>query len=806
MTGSRRAAGSARLGEPARRWPSRSRLAALAVAGAAGSAALWWTATPDPRALLARAPAPALAVADRHGAPLRLVPGVTGERFLPVDLARVSPHLVGAVLAAEDRRFFAHPGVDPLAVARAAWQNLRARRVVSGGSTLTMQLARLLDPRRRSLAAKLAQAALALRLEAALTKREILAAYLERAPMGNRLVGFEAAAAAYLGKPCSQLSPAEAALLAAIPRAPSAVNPWADAAALRRRRDAVLARMADGGALDAVAHAAARAEPAVLAADPFRYPAPHFLARVDDELAERRRRAARVIATLDPELQRRVETIVRRHLGELAAHGVGHMAAAVLDVERGEWLAMEGSGGFWDRPGGQRDGTRAARAPGSALKPFTYAAAFDGALSPATVLPDVARSFVWSTGTWTPRNYDDRYHGPLRARVALACSVNVPAAFALAEVGPAALLATLRAAGVTTLARSPEHYGLGLTLGGGEVRLDELVTAYAALLRGGVWRPATAIRAARDAAGALLPAPAPAERRVCSAEAAAQVVDILADPDARAPAFGEWSVLRLPFPAAVKTGTSEGFRDNWCLGGTREVAVGVWCGNFDRTAMGNVSGVAGAGAAWREIVLAWAELAHPGEDLAAAATLAPPPETLARTRVCALSGLVPGPDCPATVAELLRPAQRPRAACAWHGRDKRGRAVVAWPPLYRAWAAEQGLVVEGAVTVAAAAGAPVPALTPFDAAGRAAVAVAAPADGDAFVLSPELPRRFQSLELRCAVAGAPAEVVWEVDGREHARVAAPYTASWRLEPGEHRIQAVAGGRRSAPVRVSVYGR
>ena len=442
-------------------------LLALVALCSLGAAAVWLV-TPDPRELLARAPLPAVTVTDRYGALLRLVPDGLGERFLPVDLDRVSPHLVAAVLAAEDRRFFAHPGVDPLAIARATWQNLRERRVVSGGSTLTMQLARLLRPRPRSLVAKLAQAALALRLEAVLTKREILAAWLERAPMGNRIVGFEAAAAVYLGKPCAQLSPAEAALLAAIPRAPSAANPWSDADALRRRRDGILARMARHGTLDDVARTAALAEPVVLAADPFRYPAPHFLARLDDELAAAPRGAARVVGTLDPELQRRVEAIVRRHLAELAGHGVGHMAAVVLDVERDEWLAVEGSGGFSDRPGGQLDGSRAARQPGSALKPFTYAAAFDGRLSPATVLPDVPHAFTWSSGTWTPRNYDDRYHGPLRARAALACSVNVPAAFVLAEVGPAALLATLRAAGITTLDRSAEHYGLGLTLGGGE--------------------------------------------------------------------------------------------------------------------------------------------------------------------------------------------------------------------------------------------------------------------------------------------------------------------------------------------------
>ncbi len=779
----------------------------LLFAAALATVAAWRLLTPDPRVLLASAPVPALEVVDRYGAPLRLIPDRDGSRFVPVDAERVAPQLVSAVLAAEDQRFFRHPGIDPLAMARALVQDVRAGRVVSGGSTLTMQLARILDPRPRSLAAKLAQIALALRLEASLSKREILAAYLSRAPMGNRLVGFAAASAAYLGKRCAQLSPAEAALLAAVPRAPSRANPWSPGDDLRRRRDAVLDRMHRSGALDSIALAAARAEPAVLAADPFRYPAPHFLARVGDDLGTLPPGAARVESTLDPALQRRVETIVRRSLDDLAAHGVQHMAAVVLDVRRGEWLALEGSGGYWDRPAGRIDGSRTPRQPGSALKPFTYAEAFDHGFSPATVLPDIPFAFAWSNGTWTPRNYDDRFHGPLRARAALACSVNVPAAFLLDRISPAALLDTLRRAGIDTLTHRADYYGLGLTLGGGEVRLDELTQAFAALLDGGRWRAATSFRAVLDASGRALALPAaPAPRRVCSPEAAAQVVDVLADPEARAPAFGSWSVLRLPFPAAVKTGTSEGFRDNWCVGGTDEVVVGIWCGNFDRSAMGNVSGVTGAGSAWREIMLAWAELAHAGESPAALRTLSAPPLSLSRVRVCALSALAPGPDCPATVAELLRPEQRPRRVCDWHVRGADGRLRTRWPALYRDWAAGAGLEADGVVVAEAAPAAErAGAGRAVDPTRGAAIAVAAPASGDAFVITPELPRRFQTLELRCSVQGSPAEVVWLVDGREYARAAAPYAASWRLAGGSHRIQVAAGALRSAPVTVTVYG-
>lgn len=774
---------------------SRLALVLVPVAAVIAGCVLAVLLSPLPSPLSPSSPS-AVAFTDRHGGLLRLDADADGVRRLPADPGRVSPHLVHAVLAAEDRRFFRHPGVDPLALARAAWQDVRARRVVSGGSTLTMQLARLLDPRPRTLGAKLAQIALAARIEWAYDKREILAAYLSRAPMGNRIEGFEAGARVYFGKPAAQLSAAEAALLAAVPRAPSRDNPWRDLEALRGRRDAVLGRMHELGWIDTTSFHASRAEPVVLAADPLRFSAPHFLARVGAEIGPVEAGASRVVTTLEPALQARVERIVARHLEELAASGVRSMAVVAADLERGEWLAWEGSGGFWSAPDGQLDGARALRQPGSALKPFTYAAAFDAGLSPASVLADIPASFTWAAGTWTPRNYDQRFHGPLTARSALACSVNVPSARALQHVGPQALCDLLRRAGVSTLGESAERWGLGLTLGAGEVRLAELAVAFGALLRGGeLVRPA-AWRAVTDANGQVLRRPERAAPvRVCSAEAAAQVVDVLADPEARAPAFGLWSVLRLPFAAAVKTGTSEGFRDNWCVGGTRDVVVGVWAGNFDRSPMGNVSGITGAGAVWREVMLAWAELERPGLDLSTRDTLGPRPSSLHEVEVCALSGLAPSPSCPRAVRELLREEQAPRQTCDWHVRLADGRVAVRWPALYRDWAAGEGLLEPATV------------LADSTASRRDEVlAVLAPTDGDAFVLSPDLPRRYQSLELRCAVPGGPAEVTWLVDGEPLARVGAPFAARWELAPGAHRFEVVAGDARSRPVVVSVFGR
>ncbi len=790
---------------------SRRRRAGIAagIFGAIAAAALMapFVGAPAPGPLLSRRSDAALEVTDRNGEPLRLLPDSDGTRFRPVRLGQVSPHLVRAVLAAEDRRFFSHAGADPVALARATWQNLVAMRIVSGASTLSMQLARILDPHPRGLAAKARQVLLALRLEAGLGKKGVLAEYLSRAPMGNRVVGFEAASRVYLDKPAQQLSPAEAALLACIPRSPSRANPWRRGDLLRERRDEVLRRMKRLGFLDDVSFDAALAEPVVLAENPFRLEAPHFLARVREECGPARDEERRIVGSLDLVLQRRVEALARRHLAEMRPNGVRHMAVVVLDVRRGEWLAIEGSGRSWDEAGGAIDGTRAPRQPGSALKPFTYALAFDRGMSPATVLPDLPRSFPWATGTWSPRNYDDRYHGPIRARQALACSVNVPAAVVLGAVGPESLLATLRTAGITTLGGDAAGYGLGLTLGAGEVRLDELTNAYAALVREGAWMPARSWRAVLDGDERVRRRPESGEPvRIVSPQAAAQVVDVLSDPDARAPAFGLWSVLRLPFAAMVKTGTSEGFRDNWCVGGTREVMVGVWCGNFDRSPMGNVSGVRGAGALWREVMLAWAELRHRGEDLSNRATLGPSPGELIRVPVCALSGMAPTRVCPLTVQELLRRSEPPLRLCDWHALGSDGRAAVAWPSLYRDWAAREGLLADAASSAPAAVSS-----SGFERRGRRgrgtgpAVEIVSPADGDSYLLVPDLPRRYQTIDLRCSVRGSPREIAWLVDGKQVARAPMPYSASWGLEPGTHRIQAAAGSASSPPVTVTVLG-
>src|SRR5262245_26809035 len=573
---------------------------------------------------------------------------------MTLDAVSLPQSIVDATIAAEDRRFWSHAGIDPLALVRAAARDVRYRRVLDGGSTITQQTAKLLLARatvfkepditetvplkpdatrnsaarsRRGIVAKLYEAIVAMRLEHRFTKREILALYLNLAPYGNQLVGAERASRAYFGRSVDTLTPAQAAFLAALPQRPSSFNPYRDPTRARRRQEAVIVRMGALGLLPPERVSEALAERLTLASEPARFIAPHFVERVLAQAGASR--AAAITTTLDADLQRTVQGIIRAERPALNRVGAHNVAVAVLDNRSGEWLAWEGSGDYTDaRHGGTIDGVTTPRQPGSALKPFTYAAAFESGDSPATALPDVPSFFPTAQDgvLYAPRNYDNRFRGPLLARRALAGSENVPAVALASQVGVPAILRLLRAAGLTTFEKNAAYYGLGLTLGDAEVRLDELVAAYAMFARGGVAIRPRAIRTA-DAPGG--------DDRLVSPRTAFWITDILSDDEARSFAFGRGGSLEFPFPVAAKTGTSQAYHDNWAIGYTRSVTVGVWVGNFDRRALTGSSGVAGAGPIFHAVMLAARSRAT--GDLAALsepATVAGPERTT-KTTVCA---------------------------------------------------------------------------------------------------------------------------------------------------------------------------
>ncbi len=408
-----------------------------------------------------------------------------------------------ALLAAEDARFYDHPGVDAWALVRAAALDLWNRRIVSGASTITMQLARLVRPHPRTLRGKLGEMALALRIEWSLGKDEILEQYINRVSFGPNLRGIDAASEAYFDKSLPSLSTAESALLAGLPRGPSLYEVTRHADRARRRRDRVLDRMSARGWLEAGALERAQAEPIAVQSRRPAFGAPHFvaglvsgaLARLQPGLSEAlagSRPLARVRTTIDAELQRVAEAQVAATADELRSKGVTAASAVVVENETGDVLAYVGSPDvFDDENGGRNDGARAERQPGSTLKPLLYELAMEKlGFDPATLLPDVELNVALEGGgVYSPRDYDGRFRGPVRLREALGSSLNVPAVWTVEQVGVDALLARLHDLGFESLEHDAPYYGPGLALGDGEVTLLELARAYATLARGGIDRP-----------------------------------------------------------------------------------------------------------------------------------------------------------------------------------------------------------------------------------------------------------------------------------------------------------------------------
>jgi penicillin-binding protein 1C len=729
-----------------------------------------WIALPLPAALLDRPAAQSLTIEDREGVVLRTTRAGDGSRASWTPLADMDPQLIQAFLAVEDRRFYSHTGVDLRAVIRAATTDIQHRRLMSGASTITMQLARLLRAPGHSWTAKIAQALWALRLERHLGKNEILEQYLNRVPLGQGALGVTAAAALYFDAAPDHLSTGQAALLAGLARAPSSDNPFVSAERSRQRRAAALRRMQDDAFVTGDTRRRAEAEPVVAPRNGTPFLAPHFTSRVlawaDDSgsVAE-----GTWTTSLDVALQAELEGEVRHTVALLADREVRQAAAVVLDNRTGEILAWVGSPDFWADTAGQVDMVTSPRQPGSALKPFLYGLAFDRGFTAASVLPDIPRTYQTSTGPYQPRNYDRRYHGPVLAREALASSFNVPAIELADRLGAPALLHTLRGAGFASLDRTAEFYGLGMALGDGDVTLLELANAYRGLANGGVWRPWTWRRQApNESAGD--------SARFISRGSALVVLDILQDPVARIPGFGVETPFDFPFPAAVKTGTSRHYTDNWAVGVTAGFTVAVWAGNFSGRPMRQISGVTGAGPLLHRAMLDVARRYNPG------ALPSPASMGAVRVRVCRLSGERAGANCPGTDEWFLPGTAPPAGNCAWHQAGGR----ISWPAEYAEWESQNGRT--GDIALAANTGDGTP--------GRSdSLRILSPMAGDKYEIPPGMDPRYATIPLRASAAAG--SVRWFVDGVAHS------SARWKLQSGHHAIRAVGPAGQSAQVAIEV---
>jgi penicillin-binding protein 1C len=529
---------------------------------------------------------------DRSGTPIagaRI--SATTRRLAWTALADISPALKAALIAGEDKRFFEHTGVDWPGLAIAAWDSAwRAAdgRRPRGGSTLTMQLAGLIDPalaphsgEQRTLAQKWDQIAAARELERSWTKPQILEAYLNLVPYRGDLVGVRAAAQGLFGKAPSGLDARESAILVALLRAPGAraslVVPRACAISVAAGFDAPCEAIRARASAALAGGYRTVARPGV---------APHVATKLLKTPGEH------VVSTLDGDLQAYAVATLRDHLSELASRGVEDGALVVLDNATGDVLAYVGSSGALSRAP-EVDGVVAPRQAGSTLKPFLYARALDDrVLTAASLVDDSPIAIATARGVYAPQNYDRDFHGIVSVRTALASSLNVPAVRTLDLIGVARMHDDLRELGLDTLTEPAEYYGSALALGGADVTLLALTNAYRALANGGVWS-GTRFRGDVQAA---------APRRVFGAAASYVVSDILADRSARSVTFGLDNPLATRVWAAAKTGTSKDMRDNWCIGYTSRYTLGVWVGNFSGAPMHDVSGVTGAAPVFRDLV------------------------------------------------------------------------------------------------------------------------------------------------------------------------------------------------------------
>lgn len=696
-----------------------------------------------PPALTRRPPASPLLL-DRHGNVMRHLAADDFTRSSPVKISEIPQTLIDCTLAAEDKRFYQHHGIDAFATARAAIDFLRNRRVISGASTITQQLAKISGPPApRNLKTKFLEAMAARRLEMSWEKDRILEAYFARLDYGNLRISPSEAARFYFQKPLSDLSLGECALLAGLPQAPSRLNPIRHPQRAIARREMVLDRLAATGSYDETDIALARSEPLELRPLRVRKTAP-WLNRIPDGNLQ-------VRATLDLTLQRDVETIVREETARLESSNLRHAAVVVIDNASGDILAMVSSADWDDPRGGQIHGALSPRSPGSVLKPFTYLLSFRelGKL-PCSVIADIPTRLQTEQGLQLPENYDRKYRGPVTIRTALACSLNVPALRELRALGGPGLLASfLGHLGISNLGEPASRYGLGLTLGNAPVRLLELTNAYAALARQGRFLPTRLFM--DEEKSSPEPMTDPADTWL--------IADILSDPAARAPSFSTGGPLDLPFKCAVKTGTSTDFRDNWCVGFTPEFTVGVWAGNFENEPMKNISGVSGAGPIFHRSLVRAHHSTPP--------TWFPKPDGVRRVTVDQRTGarLLAGKEHPHAVSDWL-PAGKVIPTALPTDYDKTGRALL--PPVYREWFESPQNLRRNELALDSSAG------------NEISLKIHVPRDGTTLLIDPEIPGSGAELKL---LTNLPEHTAWSSE----SLVIEGDTA--KLRPGTHTLTA-----------------
>ncbi|MCP2520305.1 penicillin-binding protein 1C [SCandidatus Aminicenantes bacterium Aminicenantia_JdfR_composite] len=760
---------------------------------------------PFPKSKLEPAPVISLQILDREGKLLREVLSDKEGRCKWVSLNQISPYVVRATIAGEDKNFFYHKGIDLSAVLRAIYQNIKAGKIVSGGSTITQQVVRNIYHFPRNWFYKIIEMWLALRLENTISKEEILVQYLNRVYYGNLTYGIESASRLYFDKPASHLSLAESTFLAGIPRAPAILDPYRNFNLTKKRQIKILRRMLRNKMIGLEEYNRALNQELNLVPKNINFKAPHFCDMVLSRIKSIEKQNISVIqTTLDIELQEEIELFLKNHIKRLENNGVTNGAVIVMDNYSGEILSLVGSVDYFDEHhDGQVNGAISLRQPGSTLKPFTYGLALEKGMTPADIIPDIETCIHTEKGDFYPANYDGKFHGPVRLRTALACSYNIPALRVCEYVGPHTLLTRLHKAGFQSLKKSADYYGVGLTLGSGEVTLLKLCRAYSALARGGIYKREKVFLKILDKKSREIKFKIRnASTLVFSPQISYILTHILSDKDARVPAFGYNSPLNFPFPCSAKTGTSKDFRDNWVIGFTPKYTVGVWVGNFDGRPMHNVSGITGCGPLFRDIMLLLERKGTGGNFVE--------PSGLTKVSICPLSGKIPNSHCPGKIEEIFIKGTEPVETCSYHrlifvdrvtglpaGKNCPPERIIkkvieVFPPLYHAWALKAEkmqpylktqepnlLILKNKVQ------------NNFEFKQQISkIIIAFPSDGDVFRIDPFLKREYQIIQLKVISPPNITKLQWFVDNKPYLTVNQPFTVKWKLMPGKHTFKAI----------------
>lgn len=622
---------------------------------------------PSPNLLGESIPSLSTKIYDRHGTLLYQI--YKDENRSLIRLEDLPKHVIDSTLAAEDKNFYHHFGIDPVGIARAATNNLLSG-TSQGGSTITQQLIKnTLLTSEKTFTRKLKELVLALQTERLYTKDQILEMYLNQVGYGGTAYGIEESSWQYFGKSARDLSLAESAMLAGLPISPTALSPFGTNPYLGKiRQQQVLESMVLTGVITENDKVAALASPLVFHPQGISIRAPHFVMYVKDLLVKQfgesvvSRGGLAVTTTLDLNIQEILQAEINTELKTLKSLHVQNGAGMVVNPETGEILAMAGSHDFFDtKNDGQVNVTLQERQPGSSIKPITYALALSRGLTPSSTIDDSPICYtVAGQPPYCPKNYDGRFHGKVTLRTALASSYNIPATKLLNSYGLSSMVSLARSLGITTW-EDTSRYGLSLTLGGGEIKMIDLASVYATFANSGTKIPFTPILSVSDSLGHQLPIIHNSDPKiqVIPESIAYQINSILSDPAARAPAFGINSILNLPGPnVAVKTGTTNALRDNWTFGYTPDLLVATWVGNNDNTPMSSVaSGVTGASPIWARTMQKLLQTSP--------ATAFIPPENLVRAKVSCdnpsryeyfVKGTAPKLDCSQKIGTLLETA------------------------------------------------------------------------------------------------------------------------------------------------------